>query len=617
MLLGIDPIGDDLHKATINLYGTVSDVSYSVAVNGQPAIVTSNATWAATNVPVTSGSTARFIASASGPQPVNAALFVDKPHRLFVSAEFGRWRRHLHAFYPSTSTEWDAVYEYEQSWRNGEESSGRTTSVWQDNSSATQCVGVVTWPPCWWPSLASGTVVWSGSCGSGIDPWSPPGIETGHCDVFDRSMWHGLDGSSFLDEYRRTAQTVQQLDTGGKAIPGRKALFYVHGGPYEILDKRADTPWQSLPQEDVIVGALGHYNMYAALYKGLPEGETVDATLRVDGKERYVLGALLTTPMQSKHKLRIMLGAPGAWVDVTDTNTPVVVGQGIGLLCQFAPPGPPLTNCQWALPEYAVAGYVADVDHGVLNTNITLTNESASFYWVDGGPKQVQCSVTVAGEIYTAQTTFQVRRPNASMTVQVMGTVAADDNFQAARGTWLHFGGTGVPTNPIPGIKFRYSWAVDDPDGMLYYVQVGTSLVNILAGNGTNYSGSAVGVDNGNSRFNHVYPVSADFPGEYAACDSPALYLCNYYTNVTRQDSFTMYLMFDPDCSTGKIPVPLKKVDWSWSGSAVLTNADQNLWMLASGAPPSGPAAVDTIFHPTWTNKMDPQSWVPAPPPTH
>jgi hypothetical protein len=56
-----------LWQPTVNLTGTISDSTYAVWVNGVKGHNNGNGTWSASNVPVNSGGTASFTATAYSP----------------------------------------------------------------------------------------------------------------------------------------------------------------------------------------------------------------------------------------------------------------------------------------------------------------------------------------------------------------------------------------------------------------------------------------------------------------------------------------------------------------------------------------------------------------------
>ncbi|HEU6449457.1 MAG TPA: hypothetical protein VFV23_13575 [Verrucomicrobiae bacterium] len=69
------------------------------------------------------------------------------------------------------------------------------------------------------------------------------------------------------------------------------------------------------------------------------------------------------------------------------------------------------------------------------------------------------------------------------------------------------------------------------------------------------------------------------------------------YQTYEAADDFTTWLMFTPD---GGHAVPLKKVNWHWSGTGEWSNGDPILTDHDEGT--SGP--IDAIDYPSWTNSL-------------
>jgi hypothetical protein len=67
LVLTIDPVLGDLWQSTTGISGTISDATYAVWVNGIKGHNNGNGTWSASNVPVNSGGTASFMATAYAP----------------------------------------------------------------------------------------------------------------------------------------------------------------------------------------------------------------------------------------------------------------------------------------------------------------------------------------------------------------------------------------------------------------------------------------------------------------------------------------------------------------------------------------------------------------------
>ena len=401
-------------------------------------------------------------------------------------------------------------------------------------------------------------------------------------------------------EYSRNAQTTVQLYTGGKGRAGDKSLFIVYGGALEILHAGSGNPSDlesvGIANHEISFGSLGSPKPNEVLYAALPEGETVDFTRRAAGKEYYEGQPSTVT----KHKLVIMRGFEGGWLDVSNLKNKVVVGQGIsldwGLDPDYAPRYDITSKLTWSIPGYAVAGYTADSTHGVLDTNINLTDkmQSTAFYWVDGGIKEVQLTVVIGGQTLTAKTTFEVIRPTAEWIAEANATVSADDNYSFFPA--LHFG---YRSSTNKGMLFKFQ-NLDlkgyQGNWVFYWAQLAGSYVrgNFLLTNNVGYAQWRSGLDK-------IFPAGAFSAAPSTDQDDPAQSLSGT-SKLQRQDSFTNYLMFKPFVSGSSIPVPIKRLTWSWSGTA--TNATS--WLLLS-SPSDFSISLnnsDTLEFPTWTNNV-------------
>jgi hypothetical protein len=72
----------------------------------------------------------------------------------------------------------------------------------------------------------------------------------------------------------------------------------------------------------------------------------------------------------------------------------------------------------------------------------------------------------------------------------------------------------------------------------------------------------------------------------------------NGSAQVWRSDHFTMYLLYQVN-TAGSMPVPLKKLDWSWSGVAQTNGAGG--WQLLSASVALQNVNVSAGY-PVWTN---------------
>jgi len=219
-----------------------------------------------------------------------------------------------------------------------------------------------------------------------------------------------------------------------------------------------------------------------------------------------------------------------------------------------------------------------------------LTASSVSFCWVDGGDgRQVQYTATIGGQPYSANATFNVKRPTAQVT-STTGTVAVSSAWGYLA---LHYG-----TSATPGITFSRSITIPSGfSGTTQWVQlVSSTLRRRKLNNGVWQRLQGTGV------LDTTYPYSANS----STVDSPDTPLTSDYVEKTVQDSFKMWLMFMPSGS-GSIWVPLRSVNWSWSGSA---SRSGTVWTLTSSSNTINPSDADSTTHPTWTSNVTSLQWV-------
>lgn len=434
--------------------------------------------------------------------------------------------------------------------------------------------------------------------------------------------------------WTESSQREVRLFTGGNAARQQQGLFDLSAGL--TWDTELDpgvhdwgenhpvggflipaVPPVAVPSEDITLGALGPLSSDGHLWTVQPDGIekiitpqvlSCRSALAASASPYVATGTDGSLPAAPEYKLMILCNG----VPATNTPNTAVVGQKIALTCKLVPDGgPQITNYQWTIPSYAISNFVADVNTGRVFEAFSKTTSNCNFYWVDGGNKQVQCSVGALGATLSASAVFNVQRPNIQLAVTVPGAIGADTNYVVA-GTYLHFGGShSSGTNMTLGIKFEV--LSTDMDGYMEFIQVGSAQASYLGSDGTNYVASGSGVDNGTLITDCEYHQDLAYSPATVADDSPACPLVNTLVTASRSDNFTMYLMFQSTNSGANI-VPIKKVPWSWSASATLTNAPLNLWNLTAAVPPNNPTPADATRYPQWTNHIQPIQWSPRNP---
>src|SRR5205085_7415543 len=287
--------------------------------------------------------------------------------------------------------------------------------------------------------------------------------------------------------------------------------------------------------------------------------------------------------------------------DITNTSHDVIVGQQINLVAEVKPAGTTISSQQWTIPGNPIANYAVNftcetcATSGTVTQLSSLNSSSETFYWYTGGDnRQVQYSATINGQQYSATATFNVKRPTAQVLATTPGSVAADQ----ADGFWaLHFGVPGLGN--AHGINFSIQ-SLTIPTGFsgtTEWVQLVTNSTRTAQLNtGPQQTLQGSGLDT-------LYPYDTGNSTD----DSPAQGLdCDHYSAYTVNDQFTMWLMFKPS-TTGAIYVPLRKVDWSWNGTA---NRFFCSWTLGSiSGHSNNPTDADATTFPQWTTNINQSSF--------
>jgi hypothetical protein len=230
-----------------------------------------------------------------------------------------------------------------------------------------------------------------------------------------------------------------------------------------------------------------------------------------------------------------------------------------------------------------------------------FTSNTVTFHWVDGSDNSlfpVECKATVAGEEMSAVTYFNVLRPSAEWTAEFRDVVTVDANY-ANPGVWLHFGGK---TNDgifftmsnvnLKGYLGSYAFScvqLMDTTALMNVTNTGTTPPSPQYSIQTVYSGMDADEPYKFEDFGQVkWAQTEDSPG------SPLGFPIYQYS---RTDSAEMFLMFQPQAPS--IPVPLRSISWTWSGTA--TNFP---WGLNSSPTNRAITAINpnVTQHPFWTN---------------
>jgi len=632
VILVINPVSEEqVNQRTVTVSGTVSDASFSVWVNGIQASVDGNGNWTATNVPTYGAGTATFDAAAystggGGSPPVNQSLAVDKPPALFVGDYSDAWSN------SEGSQNWTQSWGASKNYRATIDCTGRfsyegtgtffyhvgegygwwdTTYNWSDADPTGTYTKTGYDPDSSFPVDGSGS-----GCGDiwNPDPYSVPSVSYANMRHYFAIISHDWDWPTYGEHqsYTRSSRTHLTLSTGGKAGLTRQSLFKISGWAWEygrpggITWYNAPDCWINTPTTDTDVERIQAFGRSLGadgnLFVALPEGAVIGAAASAPGPHN----SLNLDP--AKYRPRIFWVPTGA--DITDKTTSAAVGEKISLSCELKSADGyttmEITNCQWTIPGFAISNYVADANTGKVYTTFATTNAGVSYYWVDGGTKQVQCTVKVAGQELSASTVFNVIRPSSDWIGTIMNTVAVNTNYaynlsHPPPQVWLHFGGSLLGEQGwVSGIYFTptnlnlngYSGSDD-----FFCVQLLDEIVEHCRTNGTSTHLGGNGLDTD-------YPYEdfgQDLGRIQVAHDSPATNCRGEDYHVSDSGQYQTFLMFQPG-EPSSIPVPLRVIKWSWSGSA---DADTNhQWSLTTSNATISVNNQDTITFPTWTNNV-------------
>ena len=330
---------------------------------------------------------------------------------------------------------------------------------------------------------------------------------------------------------------------------------------------------------------------------GWPGGYSKTSTIAVDPSINYTLTWIESANWFSfggfgnqRLKATILWGS----ADVTDTTTNTIVGQRVLLSAAVDAAGFGIQTYQWTVPSKRDADWYADSSSSTEVPLTNTTNSTVSFFWVDGGFKDVSCWITLTNAAGTkvllkAKTKFEVKRPTASIsaTINTAGVTVNSDYHEA--GTWLHFG-----KRSSPGIRFCQTNS--PPPGFAgdyQFVQLVNPYRTRLLTNGTWQAWYGAGLDSG-------YPY--DTPTD-CVLDAPGSPLNDQFLQKSVNDAFQMWLMFKPSGDANW--VPLRELDWWWNGGADAGGG----WHLTYGANSSAPTDADTTTYPSWNHNAANNVW--------
>ena len=597
---------------------------------------------------------------------------VDKPKRLYVESYSYSESCDIHPFGAGYASDGHQTYSFQINdactwtldWTDGvggkgsEANSGDQTfsgTLGGDDSSWAESEAHQ-WPASFWPDLVDGTGTtsytvthngqtsggsWSGEVDPpyvGEDSW--PVIAFEHCHVQGSkagSASHsdgrgGYKTSKDQVNFRRGADTVMKLFTGGKAESKRQNIFALSATAqrpfsmslkpnllddsgwweYELPPKWGQ--WINIDLTLITIGELGQLGSDGILWVELPDGVTKDVTPKVKGLDYYTFDP---PPPPSKYTPVIVANNVTLEPDEVVGNAQFCVGQYLTFGLESCPP------YQSATFSWDLAGVFMNADTNPCPTCSTdpyvddnlLKNSETTAWWVSGGsPETYTACVDMDLHFANGQTVsvsprgqFHMWKPLTSVSAP-MGNVDFGYNYwkgdPGPPPSWigefaLHLGtlvNSDPPYGPV-GIKFPYSLTIPlNFSGSPSWTQVANSVFR--------------GVQT-NDIFGHWWTMQAYhavdgslrlIAGSNTPFDSPALQpdegvSPDKYQTYTAADDYSTWLMFAP---SGGHSVPLKKINWHWSGTGEWSGGNPLLTAHDKGTD----GATDTTDYPSWTNSL-------------
>ncbi len=613
VIVTIDALAEwQLSQPRVTLTGTVSDSSYSVWVNGIQANVTSGA-WTASNVPVPPGGMAAFTVVAIPPggnttpgggstgDPADPNPSDPGSVQSSIQPETGSWVKPIRKTWTRTDS-WDSDLLDYINMRTGKETFNQSTTwEWSEEGGGYGItVGSITYPEWLFTySPDNWTIkIWVSPTGIGRCEmtwnWVGPGggsyFTTNFSEFGDVWLQYAISEApskgkwglreAFSDdsggiighnkhEEKWTSATDQELSTGGIGGVERESVIRIAAS--EAV-KLPNGDFTNVPPTQVSVTTFGALNTNATVDRPKPDNSkgAIDLDASADS---YIRKPISNT---GKYRLAIMRGLE----DITGKTIKAVVGEGVVLSAAASglPQGLTASNYQWSVEGSAISQFYVSPDTSHTNGRpipLTIkTNPSINFYWVDGGAKLgVTCTAVVDGQPISGNSFFNVKKPTAKLEVTSMGSVQV-------LGDRLIFGGS-----VFPGISFMgREMNTFGYYGRWDYIQVGHQLFRYQ-----NASDGAWARSEGNG-------LDGGYPNPNVQ-DAPYTELPTGISKVTASGNFTMYLAFKP---SGGIYVPIRKINWDWSGAATNNSGAWSGGGVAHSDPTDAPAPTTLV----WSNSV-------------
>jgi hypothetical protein len=587
---------NQLDQPTVTVTGTIGDPTETVSVNGVAATLSGNA-WTASGVPVRPDGTAALNVQVGDPagNPLAAnVIYQPQPAQVvlasYTRAQHDSYTQHLF----SSGT-----------WYTGPTETDDETTYWTYDSGGIYYFDI-----------------------DEHDIEDPPNIGYGYMPAGEygfSAAWENATIAAPYDDYGFPLEvtgsishligTHVMIDPAGQPAIGQTVLYLV-----EVQLTNEDTGLQVSGDELRNQGETltdvtnSDGSVWSAMLVSAPAGVSPDVT--------PTSSAPRTTFVETNAPLNIQITANGNPLDPNDvaSNADFIVGQAVTFaLSTNLPPGVLATNFQWSFQ----GNYFNNQSNAVANMSFPacstvpyidsslLTLSQTTNWWVSGGLNppsnyiaSLNCTLMFtngnSSQPYLTQGKFKMYRPQATITTQTHSVIVS-----SARGSpELTFG---LPFTNQQGIVFSATISLPPGfSGTTEWVQVvNNSQATRQRASDLKYERyHAAGLDTsfpyGNDPTNNPLQTT----------DTPGYQLLDGYLEYNALTSeFEMWFLFQPD---GGERVPLRAVNWNWSGSATNT---LDGWSIEAGtATNSGnPSDFDAQTYPRWTDNVTNQNiWIPS-----
>ena len=324
-------------------------------------------------------------------------------------------------------------------------------------------------------------------------------------------------------------------------------------------------------------------------------------------------------------------------MDITDRTVPVVVGKKMKLRGLVIPENKDPKKGAWTIDgkgshlnagdRNCIKRYEAHFKKGgkvIYLKPEDLNKQEVTFYWVDGGSGEVRY-VTHVDEELSALAKFEIKRPNYQLTVTASDSTSVKNPYRGGKLSKSECWGQGahgvVDKSDLvlqyDGIRFKAeNLDKGEIDGKEQWVQIIKQEAYFLKYDDDNKTCWLI-----------TDALDVCYPYEHSpqAQDAPAVVLerdgkrlrAKHKTGGTstklavtgKTQTNRMYLMFQPDGKDSEW-VPIKAVDWEWTGNAEYQGAHR--WAkYGCKIQPSMPKGDDTAEYPVWEkNSADDSKYI-------